>query len=54
MFYNFIFLTFERDEMYRNVFYTYIFLERKISLISKMFYSVDIRVMRASVGTLLK
>ena len=41
MFYSFIFLTFEWDSMYRYVFYTYIFLERKISITSKMFYFLD-------------
>ena len=38
MFYSLIFLFFDRDEMYRNVFYTFIFLWREISLTSKMFY----------------
>ena len=41
MFYTSIFLAFEWDEMYRYVFYTYIFLERKISITSKMFYFLD-------------
>ena len=41
MFYSLIFLFFDRDEMYRNVFYTYIFLEGKISITSKMFYFLD-------------
>ena len=41
MFYTLIFLTFEWDEMYRYVFYTYIFLERKIPITSKMFYFLD-------------
>ena len=40
MFYTSNFLTFDRDEMYRKVFYTFNFLERKISLTSKMFYFI--------------
>ena len=44
MFYTSIFLTFDIDEIYRNVFYIFIFLERKISLTSKMFYFKDTRV----------
>ena len=35
----------EQNEMYRNVFYTNIFQEKKISLTSKMFYSLDSRVL---------
>ena len=35
MFYTWNFLFFDRDEIHRNVFYTYNFLERKISLTSK-------------------
>ena len=41
MLYTLIFLTFELDEMYRYVFYTYIFVKRKISITSKMFYFLD-------------
>ena len=44
MFYTLIFLTFEWDEMYRYLFYTYIFLQRKISITGKMFYSKNTRV----------
>ena len=40
MFYTSIFLTFEWDEMYRYVLYTNIFLQRKISITSKMFYFI--------------
>ena len=40
MFYTSNFLTFDRDEMYRKVFYTFNFLEKKISLTSKMFYFI--------------
>ena len=46
MFYTSIFLTFDRDEMYRKVFYTFNFLERKISLTSKMFYFIYPPVVR--------
>ena len=38
MFYTFIFLTFDRDEMYRNMFYTLIFLEKKSLPTGKLFY----------------
>ena len=41
MFHTLIFLFFDRDEMHRNVFHTSIFLKRKISHTSKMFYSKD-------------
>ena len=44
MFYILIFLYFGRDEMHRNVFYTFIFLEKQISVTSKMFYSKNTRV----------
>ena len=41
MFYSIIFLTFDRDAMYRNECYNFNFLERKISLTSKMFNSLE-------------
>ena len=44
MFYSSSFLFFDRDEMYRNVFYTFIFLWTEISLTSKMFYFKNIPV----------
>ena len=40
MFYTSNFLLFDRNEMYRKVFYTFNFLQRKISLASKMFYFI--------------
>ena len=45
MFYIEIFLFFERNEMYRKVFYTFTFLQRKISITSKMFYFKNTRVL---------
>ena len=44
MFYIKIFVFFERNEMYLKVFYTFIFLQRKISITSKMFYFKNTRV----------
>ena len=46
MFYIKIFLFFERNEMYRKVFYTFTFLQRKISITSKMFYFKNTRVIQ--------
>ena len=45
MFYTFIFLPFEGNEINRTIFQTLVFLNRKISLTSKMFYSLDSRVL---------
>ena len=41
MFHTSIFLALDRDEMYRNVCYTFNFLWSEIYLMSKMFYSLD-------------
>ena len=44
MFCIFIFLAFDRNQLDRTLFQTLVFLNRKICLISRKFYSLDSRV----------